>query len=120
MHDQAVSPELVRFGYGIVDKMAYAVAAGARRLHLQLLASWLFEALKAELARTTPEQPERRALLAAAVDRCRDSADGAAPSCMLVAVRAAVDMLERGRPEGCAAPPARRRPDLRLIRGGLA
>jgi hypothetical protein len=120
MHDQAVSPELAELGNGIVDRMAHALGAGAREVHLQLLASYLFEAVKADLARTAPDQAERRALLAAVADQCRRSAAGAAPSCLLVGVRAAVDMLERGRPAPPAAPPPRRRPELRVIRGGLA
>jgi hypothetical protein len=119
--DQAVSPALVEFGHRIVDRAAGALGAGARRVHLQLLASWLFEAVKAELARTPLDQRDRLALLAAAAEQCRRSADRAVPlSSMLGELRAAVGILERARLAPYAAPPPRCRPELRVITGGLA
>jgi hypothetical protein len=114
-----VSRELVKLGQEIVEKVAREHAAGGRAVHLQLLASRFYEALKDELERT-PAHRQSREILATAAEQCRRAASCiTAPALILVELRAAVAMLSGEPPRSIVAPPASR-PQLRVIQGGLA
>jgi hypothetical protein len=115
-----VSRDLVELGEDVVKRLAVTYAAGGRTVHLQLLASPFYEALKSEIGRTPASEAEKRRALAAAADQCRRAASCAvAPANIVVELRAAVATLSGEWPPGFAAPP-RVLPQLRLIQGGLA
>jgi hypothetical protein len=113
-----VSRELVELGQEIVGKVAREHALGGRAVHLQLLASRFYEAVKDELALTPPHEGRQLGVLAAAADQCRRAASCVnAPAMILVELRAAVAMLSGEPPRGLT-PPSPARPQLRIIQGG--
>jgi len=115
-----VSRHLVELGQNVVERLTHRYAAGGRTVHLQLLASPFYEAVKREIECTPACEAERRRVLVAAADQCRLAATGVvAPANIVVELRAAVATLSRERPRSFEAPP-RVRPQLRLIQGGLA
>jgi hypothetical protein len=115
-----VSRDLVVFGQDVVERLAQECAAGGRTTRLQLLASPFYEALKREIGRTHAREVEKRRALAAAADQCRRAADcSIAPPNIVVELRAAVATLGGERALSFKAPPGAR-PQLRIIRGGLA
>lgn len=116
-----VSSELVELGHEIVAQMAHELVSGARALHVQLLASRFYEAVKAELEHTPRDRPTVRGVLAASADQCRRSAtNGTLPPLMLVELRAAVAMLTGRSPQGSLPPIRSTRPLLRVVQGGRA
>jgi hypothetical protein len=116
-----VSRELVALGQEIVGKVARELATGGRRVHLQLLASRFYEAVKDELERTPRHEGPRMGRLAAAADQCRRAASCVmlAPALVAVELRAAVAMLSGDGPDLLEPPATPFRPQLRLIQGGL-
>jgi hypothetical protein len=114
-----VSRDLLELGQDVVERLANKYAAGGRTVHLQLLASPFYEAVRREIGRTPVYEAEKRRALAAAADQCRRAASCAVPPAnIVVELRAAVARLS-GEPASLEAPP-RVRPQLRLIHGGLA
>jgi hypothetical protein len=115
-----VSPDLVELGQDVVERLAHNYAAGGRTVHLQLLASPFYEAVKREIGRTPADEAEKRRALAAAADQCRRAACcSVAPANIVVELRAAVAALYGEWPPSFEAP-SRVRPQLRVIQGGLA
>jgi hypothetical protein len=115
-----VSRELVELGQEAVVKVAREHAMGGRAVHLQLLASHFYEAIKDELERTPGHDRCRRDALAAATEQCRRAAScTTAPALIVVELRAAVAMLS-GQPPCSVAARRASRPQLRVIQGGLA
>jgi hypothetical protein len=115
-----VSPDLVELGQDVVATLVRKYAAGGKTVHLQLLASPFYEAVKREIGRTPTSNPEKRRALAVAADQCRRAAGCAVPPAnIVVELRAALATLSGERPPGFEAPP-RVRPQLRVIQGGLA
>ena len=121
MNQQTVCPDLVRLGQEVVGQVGRELLRGGNIVHMQLLASRFYEAIKADLAATPRHEAAKVGPLAAAAVQCRRSAqNGVSPHLMLIELRAAVAML--------SAPPAphqtetvvRFRPQLRVIQGGLA
>jgi hypothetical protein len=118
--ERVVSRDLVVFGRDVVERLAQECAAGRRTVHLQLLASPFYEALKREIGRTPACEAEKTRALAAAADQCRRAASCAlAPANVVVELRAALATLSRERPPSLEAQ-VRVRPQLRLIQGGPA
>jgi hypothetical protein len=117
MGQHAVSPELLELGHDTVGRLARELATGAPLVRLQLVASRFYEEIRDELERTPAADGAKVGLLAAAVDRCRRSTDfGIAPAVALGEFKAIIGMLTGAPPE----PPPQGRPQLRVIRGGLA
>jgi hypothetical protein len=117
MGQHAVSPELLELGHETIGRLAHELATGAPLVHLQLVASRLYEEIRDELERTSTSEGTKVGLLAAAVDRCRRSTSfGIAPAVALGELKAVIGMLTGAPPE----PPAQGRPQLRVIQGGLA
>jgi len=115
-----VSRDLVELGEDVLERLAHKHAAGGRTVHLQLLASPFYEAVKREIWRTPAWEAEKMQALAAAADQCRRAASCAVtPANIVVELRAAVATLCGERSPSLEAPP-RVRPQLRLIQGGLA
>ena len=121
MNQQTVCPDLVRLGQEVVGQVGRELLRGGNIVHMQLLASRFYEAIKADLAATPRHEAAKVGALAAAAAQCRRSAqNGVSPHLMLIELRAAVAML--------SAPPAphqtetvvRFGPQLRVIQGGLA
>jgi hypothetical protein len=114
-----ISRELIDLGQEVVDKAAQEVATGGRLVHLQLLASGFYEALRDEMGRAT--SAEVGALLSAVADHCRNTLTVVrAPSLMLVELRTAVAMLSGPSMATVQVRPQVARPQLRVIQGGLA
>ncbi len=114
-----ISRELIDLGQEVVEKAAQEVATGGRLVHLQLLASRLYEGLREELERTPGE--EVGGVLASLADHCRNTlAAIRSPTLILVELRAAVAMLSGPPVEILQARPPVTRPQLRVIQGGLA
>ena len=110
-----VSRDLVELGQDVVERLAHKHAAGGRTVHLQLLASPFYEAVKREIGRTPACEAEKRRALAAAADQCQRAASCAVgPANIVVELRAAVATLSGEQPPGFEAPP-KVRPQLRLI-----
>jgi hypothetical protein len=115
-----ISRELIELGQDIVGKVAHGLATRAGPVHLQLLASQFYEAVRAELGRTPRENAAAVGVLAAAAAQCRRSAGARiAPALIVVELRAAVAILGGGEASE-QLPPPRPKPQLRIIRGGLA
>lgn len=119
--EHVVSRDLVVLGEGVLETLEQEYAAGRPALHLRLLASFFYEALKREIGRTPAcEGGQRRALVAAA-NKCRRAAASAATRGeILVELRAAVATLSGDPLQRRAGPPLTQRPQLRVIQGGLA
>jgi hypothetical protein len=101
--------------------MVHEVSTDAPAVHVQLLASQLYEALRAELARTPRANAAKVGILAAAADQCRRSAKYPLASHLIVEEMRAVILALDESP--VATVPERPRPgvpQLRVIRGGLA
>jgi hypothetical protein len=119
MDQHTVSPELLNLGHDTVSKVARELATGAPLVHVQLFASYFYEALKDELEQTSRSESAKVGILAAAADHCRRSTTfGIAPAAILIELKAVIAMLT-GTTQGCYEPP-RFRPQLRVIQGGLA
>ena len=117
---ETVSRALSKLGNDVVARMAQEVVRGSGVVRLQFLASEFYEAVKAELDQTPPQEAIRVCALAAAADQCRRSAENCtSPQLMVVEIRAAVSMLSdsAGVEPGAVV---RFRPQLRLIQGGLS
>jgi hypothetical protein len=117
--DRVVSRDLVELGQDVVERLADRYATGGRAVHLQLLASPFYEALKREIGRTPACEAEKSRALVAAADQCRQAASAVTPANIVVELRAAVATLSGERPPSFEVQP-RVRPQLRLIQGGLA
>jgi hypothetical protein len=116
MGQHAVSPELLELGHETIGRLAHELATGAPLVHLQLVASRLYEEIRDELERTSPSEGAKVGLLAAAVDRCRRSTSfGIAPAVVVSELEVVISMLTGAPPE----PPSQGRPQLRVIQGGL-
>jgi hypothetical protein len=111
--------ELVEAGERAVSDVESSVASGAHVLRCLLLASRFYEALRDELRRTERGDFRKRALLAAAAERCNSAAvERITPQALLTELRAALAVLESGEREAVPLP-AKSRPVLRVINGGL-
>jgi hypothetical protein len=99
-----------------IGRLARELAIGAPLVHLQLVASRLYEEIRDELERTPASDGAKVGLLAAAVERCRRSTSfGIAPAVIVSELEVVISMLTGAPPE----PPPQGRPKLRVIQGGL-
>jgi hypothetical protein len=126
-----MSRQLIDLGEDTLGQLARGVAAGAGVLHLQLIASQLYEAVKRELDALPAGDAGLKEVLSSALEQCRRAAKpGAAPPLILVELGTAVAMLSMhelgstvamlGMREASEPAPARGRPQLRVIQGGRA
>jgi hypothetical protein len=111
--------QLRELGEQAIVAVAASLACGGPAVRGQLIASRFYEALRHEL-KHSPIQDTRRAALVAASDRCeRIAAVSINPSALLDELRKAIAVLKADEhPSG--PPPAKGRPVLRLIEGGLS
>jgi hypothetical protein len=112
--------ELVELGEQALADVAKSIARGAPVVHCQLLASSFYEALKHELREKTQSDAAKRQTLAAVACQCdRIAVASITPSALVGELRCAVAMLQPDR--ALMTPqPARSRPMLRVIEGGLS
>jgi hypothetical protein len=111
--------QLKELGEQAVAAVAASLACGGPVVRGQLIASHLYEALQHELKQSAGHDTTRAALIAAS-DRCeRIAAASINPSALLDELTKAVAVLEADIPPS-EPPPARGRPVLRLIVGGLS
>lgn len=113
--------KLIELGEQALVAVTTGVARGAPLVQCQLLASDFYEALKREMrAASRSDSAERDLLIAAASQCCRVGKAGISPDAMLRELRGAIVMLQpHGRPP-VETRPARPRPLLRVIEGGLS
>jgi hypothetical protein len=117
--DQPVPRHLIALGEEVVANVGRELLSGSRIVHMQLIASRLYEAIKDELDTTPRHLAARVHVLAAAAEQCRRAAQNSVSAhLMLVELRAAVAMLNGE--VLCAGRPTVGRPKLRVIRGGRA
>jgi hypothetical protein len=117
MDQQNVPQSLLELANEVVADVGRELLAGSRIVHMQLLASHLYEAIQDELDRTPRHLAAKVAALAGAAAQCRRSAgNSVSPHLMLVELRAAVAMLNGD--VLCAVRPPVGRPQLRVIQGG--
>jgi hypothetical protein len=120
MNQQVVTPELLRVGQEVVAEAGRELLRGGNIVHLQLLASRFYDAVKAELEASPRHYAHAVGALAAAADQCRRSAQNeVSPHLMFVELRAAVAMLS-GPLTSHADAVVRLKPQLRVIQGGRA
>jgi hypothetical protein len=119
MNQDAITRELFALGQDVVDRMGRQLLEGRQLVHLQLIASEFYEAMKAELERTPRHQAEKIGI-AAAAEHCRGSASSCvSPYSLLIELQAAVTMLSRGCTRDEPNAPPRCKPQLRVLQGGL-
>jgi hypothetical protein len=119
MVQQLFSPALVRVGQDVITEVGQELLRGGSLVRMQLVASRFYEAVKAELAATSPDDAHRLAALSAVVSQCsRLAQQGVSPHLIFVELRAAVAMLTRSMPDQPEA--VVRSPTLRVIQGGRA
>jgi hypothetical protein len=105
-----------RIGREVVEELREELRGQSRLVRMQLLASRFYEALKAELAATSPHDKQRLGQLTAALDQCRRvSQNGVSPPFILAAVRAAVSVATAP-----GLPVPEQRQPLQVIQGGRA
>jgi len=118
MQRHAIAVDLVRTARIVLDSVARNIGNNGSGVYSALLASQLYEMIKAELARTPRHAAAVVGVLSAALDQCRSAAVHVEDPALLEGkLRAAVEMLEAG-PQGRA--PADSRPRLTVIEGGRA
>ena len=111
--------QLKELGEQAIVALAASLAGGGPVVRGQLIASRFYEALRREL-KHSPIHDTKRAALIAANDRCeRIAAASINPSALLDELTKAIAVLEADIPPS-EPPPARGRPVLRLIVGGLS
>ena len=111
--------QLKELGEQAVAAVAASLACGGQVVRGQLIASHFYEALQHELKQSAGHATTRAALIAAS-DRCeRIAAASINPSALLDELTKAIAVLEADIPPS-EPPPARGRPVLRLIVGGLS
>ena len=113
--------QLKELGEQAVAAVAASLACGGPVVIIrgQLIASHFYEALQHELKQSAGHDTTRAALIAAS-DRCeRIAAASINPSALLDELTKAIAVLEADIPPS-EPPPARGRPVLRLIVGGLS
>ena len=111
--------QLKELGEQAVAAVAASLVCGGPVVRGQLIASHFYEALQHELKQSAGHDTTRAALIAAS-DRCeRIAAASINPSALLDELTKAVAVLEADIPPS-EPPPARGRPVLRLIVGGLS
>ena len=111
--------QLTELGEQAVAAIAAGLARGGPVVRGQLIASRFYEAMQRELKQLPMHDPKRAALMAAS-DRCeRIAAATINPSALLDELRKAIAVLEADT-HPSVSPPAKARPVLRLIEGGLS
>ena len=119
MDQRPVPHHLIALGEEVVDNVGRELLSGSRIVHMQLIASRLYEAIKDELDTTPRHLAARVHVLAAAAEQCRGAAQNSVSAhLMLVELRSAVAMLNGE--VLCAVRPPVGRPKLRVIQGGRA
>jgi hypothetical protein len=114
-----VPVHLIELGQQALATVTNNVAGGEPLVRCQLLASEFYEALKRELRATSELGVVERTVVVAATNLCRHAATAnITPDVMLAELQRAIDLLQ-------AEPlllqqPARRRPILSVIEGGLS
>jgi hypothetical protein len=116
--------DLVKMVRGVVARIDREVGTEVSRVHVALVASQLYEALKIELEMTPSHEPARFGLLAAARDQChRIVRPKISVKAMAAELAAVLNVLERG-PESCLPAPVtpadQRRSQFTVIHGGLS
>jgi hypothetical protein len=120
MSQHGVHPALVSLGEDVLADVAHELFRGRRVVHLQLIASRFYEAVKEERARTSPADGQAVAILSAVLDQCaRVAAHPSSPHLVMAELRAAVAMLT-GPPCGLPNGVGGGRPVLHVIQGGRA
>jgi hypothetical protein len=103
MGQHAVSSELLELGHDTIGRLARELAIGAPLVHLQLVASRLYEEIRDELERTPASDGAKVGLLAAAADRCRRSTSfGIAPAVVVSELEVVISMLTGAPGATCA------------------
>jgi hypothetical protein len=116
-----MSPELVQLGQQALAAVANGVAKGAPLVKCQLLASQFYEALRLELRESSQADVADRNMLIAAAGRCRRTATvSISPDAMLSELKRAIELLHDSPLPEAPSRPARLRPTLRVIEGGLS
>jgi hypothetical protein len=121
-----LSADLLRTARSVIEAATRTVETGGSTVHAALLASQLYEALKAELDAADRQESAKIGLLAAAIDQCRRAACSTTrPAIIAAELRATLALLESGSSlrlvvNGDAVPSSRPKPQLRVIEGGLS
>jgi hypothetical protein len=106
---------MVELAEGVLERLEQQYAAGRSALHLQLLASFFYEASKREIGRMPADEGGQRRAVVAAANRCRRAATCAVTRGeILVELRAAVATLSGDPPARFGASSAEP-PHLRVI-----
>ncbi len=124
MTGQIIPSELLALARDVIARITAEEQNGGSAVLCRLLASRLYEALRAELGRTARCQAAKIGLLAGAIDQCRRSAttDLSAPL-KLAELQATLALLETGQrvDKVYAAQRSASRPfGLTVIEGGLS
>ena len=123
MNRSSTSPvDLVRTARIVVDTVAHNNGSEGSGVYSALLASQLYESIKAELGRTPRHLAATVGVLSAALDQCRNAAVHVdAPALMEGELRAALEMLETGMRAGkLNGRDTGGKPHLTVIQGGLS
>ena len=118
-----MSSELIELGQQALASVSSNVATGAPLIKCKLLASPFYEALRHELQKAPGDDAAKRKALIAAADHCHQIAIASmSPDTMLGDLKLALELLtaETPSPQPSSSPPARIRPVLRVIDGGLS
>jgi hypothetical protein len=121
--DSVVPAYLIELGQQALTTVTNNVAGGAPLVRCQLLASEFYEALKRELRASSELGVVERTVVVTATNLCCHAATATiTPDMMLAELQRAIDLL---RASSCDEPPlpqqpARRRPILCVIEGGLS
>jgi hypothetical protein len=118
MERQAIAVDLVRTARIVLNTVARNIGSNGSGVYSALLASQLYEMIKAELARTPRNAGAVVGVLSAALDQCRNAAVHVDDPALLEGkLRAAVEILEAGPPDRADAGA---RPRFTVIEGGRA
>jgi hypothetical protein len=116
-----MSSGLIDLGQQALAAVSGSVGRGAPLVKCQLLASQFYEALRHELRDTSQADFARRNMLIAAANQCHRTATATiSPDAMLGELKRAIDLLLDIPPCEPSQSPARLRPMLRVIEGGLS
>jgi hypothetical protein len=115
----SAAPELVERAHDLVERLSAAIHDGGSAAYLQLICSELFEALQAELGRANLDEHDKRQLLSAALDLCRQSGDPKLKAHLRLAHLRAIVALLTG-VSASVPETVPNQPRFRVIQGGLA
>jgi hypothetical protein len=101
----------MELGHEVLAELHAELDGSARVVRMQLLASRLYEAIKAVHAASPKDDAGRISRLAGALDQCRRAADGGLPQFIVSGVRGALTIL-------ATSPTAEQ--TFRVIQGGRA